>query len=251
MLTLSASGSCSYRVFRLWPVALLAGLTSPIIPHRQDKVKKVLEIWKKSSTFSSEALKPCYARLEGETVVADPKTHKSNSHRQYPLLIISGHMAKAIAVWSARPQRLYRTNVESVVPLSVRRNAPRRQVPWLSRALFTQGGFEAASELQVIAWPAHSGWAVPAAIRSHADGWCIPAQKRRTRQQAKGHILVVSQYHTQHPVYVQQRLSTGLLRRYPPPFFSINSNLFRNHLQLASLQSSAPAKSCSRTSYSA
>lgn len=33
----------------------------------QEKVKKVLDIWSKTSTFSPEALKSAYGKLSGET----------------------------------------------------------------------------------------------------------------------------------------------------------------------------------------
>ena len=39
-------------------------------PEHKEKVKKVLDIWNKTSTFSSEALKSAYARLNGETDAA-------------------------------------------------------------------------------------------------------------------------------------------------------------------------------------
>lgn len=43
----------------------------------QEKVKKVLDIWSRTSTFSSEALKSAYGKLNGENDAAGSKTTKT------------------------------------------------------------------------------------------------------------------------------------------------------------------------------
>lgn len=50
-------------------------------PEHKEKVKKVLDIWNKTSTFSSEALKSAYARLNGETDagLAPPSANKGKT----------------------------------------------------------------------------------------------------------------------------------------------------------------------------
>lgn len=69
-------------------------------PEHKDKVKKVLDIWTKTSTFSSKALKPSYAKLNGEK--ADDAAGLKPS-RQYSSLSPSKlrHSASVMAMSSS------------------------------------------------------------------------------------------------------------------------------------------------------
>lgn len=61
-----------------------------------------MDIWKKSATFSSDALKPCYARLSGEMPETDHKATRSHAHRQFLSLarLCLYKTATAFSVWS-------------------------------------------------------------------------------------------------------------------------------------------------------
>lgn len=85
----------------------------------QDKVKKVVDIWKKSSTFSSEALKPCYARLAGEVPDANATGRTSQPDRQFPLFISlrSAFVQGNEVVWSAPVNRSAAVNQSILLPL--------------------------------------------------------------------------------------------------------------------------------------
>lgn len=184
----------------------------------QDKVKKVVDIWKKSGTFSSEAMRPCYARLSGEVPETDVKVKNPHSKRQCLLSSIPCFVPQVDRklVWSATLSISHCTSLCG----DVGRQSMLSQPPYASEPL--------PAPLKVVD-PRYTEHARTAFERRNVDrlatqqacqrhlmstSWRAWADQTASQKQ----FLVVSQYHTPASVCATEIMNVKL-RRYSPLLF--------------------------------
>lgn len=182
-------------------------------------MKKVVDIWKKSATFSSEALKPCYARLSGELPEADAKSKKNHAKRQCPLSSIPWNELGEgrMLCWSAT--RIgYRCGDPYIAAMGSTRPSLAAHVNERSPLL---------RPLKVVDGEGHCSWSSCSIVQRWlsyrperlviriltASIRMVKADQTASRKQ----FLVVSQYHAPTSVCATETLNVKL-RRYSPLF---------------------------------
>jgi len=181
-----------------------------------------VDIWKKSATFSPEALRPCYARLSGEVPETDTKVKNLHSKRQCLLSSMPCFVSRIDRklVWSATqsnsPWQFYRDPVaQQLVPsqstyASGPLLAPLKVVDPRYTALCTEHARSVFKRCNT----------ADSRFQRHVMGtWCLLYGRILADQTAsQKQFLVISQYHTPASVCATETMNVKL-RRYSPLLF--------------------------------